>query len=122
MHEMAIAQSLLEIIEGEMASWPSSRLKEVKLRIGVLSGVVPEALEFAFQVASQGTVAEGALLRIERVPFRVRCESCKGTFEEDLPFMVCPRCGGEVEILSGRELEIESMEIEDGSQSRKEDP
>lgn len=89
-------------------------MSRVKVRVGALSGVVPEALAFAFEVMSRGGIAEGAVLEVEEVPSRIRCDDC-GVFE-DTPFLVCPRCGKLAELLSGRELEIVSMEIEDGSE------
>jgi len=115
MHEFSIATSLLSIIAGEAARFQGASVKTVNLRIGTLSGVVPEALEFAFHALSPGTVAEGAHLVIEKVALRIACNACGIESIPTEPFMVCPRCGsGDVDIRSGRELEIESMEIEDG--------
>jgi hydrogenase nickel incorporation protein HypA/HybF len=115
MHEFSIATSLLEIISQEALAYQGAKVKAVTLKIGTLSGVVPEALEFAFQVLSEDTVAEGARLVIERVALRIACNACGTTSMPTDPFIVCPLCGsGEVEIRAGRELEIESMEIEDG--------
>lgn len=115
MHEFSIATSLLSIITEETVQYQGAQVKAVALRIGTLSGVVPEALEFAFQVLSEGTVAEGAKLVIERVALRIECNACGTTSTPTDPFIICPCCGsGEVEIMAGRELEIESMEIEDG--------
>lgn len=121
MHELSIAQSLLEILEQEAKARGAAKVTRVKLRIGALSGVVREALEFAFEVASGGTVAEGASLEIEEVPVRIRCPRC-GVLEQEGPFLVCPRCGEVGVLLSGRELEIDSMEIEDGGQGRQGHP
>ncbi len=115
MHEFSIATSLLSIINEETVQFQGARVKTVTLKIGTLSGVVPEALEFAFQVLSEGTVAEGATLVIERVALCIECNACGTTSTPTDPFIICPHCGsGEVEIRQGRELEIESMEIEDG--------
>ncbi|MBW2039741.1 MAG: hydrogenase maturation nickel metallochaperone HypA [Deltaproteobacteria bacterium] len=118
MHELAIAQSLLEIVEQEALPYSGARVTRVKLLIGKLSGVVPDALRFAFEVISQGGIAEGASLDIQEVPLRLRCHQCGEVFVVDDPFMTCPRCEGpEVEMVSGRELEIRSMEIDDGDQA-----
>lgn len=115
MHEFSIATSLLSIIDEEAVKFQEARVKTVTLKIGTLSGVVPEALDFAFQVLSEGTVAEGALLVIERTPLCIECNTCGTTSTLIDPFLICPCCGSvEVEIRQGRELEIESMEIEDG--------
>ena len=115
MHEFSIATSLLSIITEEAVQFQGAKVKTVTLKIGTLSGVVPEALEFAFQVLGEGTVAEGARLVIERVELRIECNACGAASMPTDPFIVCPHCGsGDVEIRSGRELDIVSMEIEDG--------
>ena len=115
MHELSIAQSLLEIIEEEARPYNGARVTWIKLRIGTLSAVVPDALRFAFEAITRGGIAEGAVLEIEEVPLTIRCHQCEEEFTIDDPFMVCPRCeGGDVEMVSGRELEIRSMEICDG--------
>jgi len=111
-HEAAIAQSLLEIVKEQALLHGARRVSRVRVRVGALSGVVPEALTFAFEAMSKGGIAEGAVLEVEEVPSRIRCEDC-GVFE-GTPFLVCPNCGKLAELLSGRELEIISMEIEDG--------
>jgi hydrogenase nickel incorporation protein HypA/HybF len=118
MHEFAIAQSLLKIVECEALPYTGAKVLRIKLRLGKMSGVMPDALKFAFEVISQGGVAMGACLEIEEVPLKVRCHHCGGIFTVDTPFMICARCQGtDVEMISGRELEIASMEIEDGNQS-----
>ncbi len=115
MHEVAIAQGLLEIVKEQAALYRAQKVTKVKVKVGALTGVLPEALRFAFEALSRGEVTEGAVLEVEVMPVKVRCESC-GVME-GVPFLLCPNCGGLVEMLSGRELQIESMEIEDGGQS-----
>jgi len=118
-HEFAVAQSLLEIVEQEALPYSGARVTGITLRIGQLSAVVPDALRFAFEAITRGGIAEGASLEIEEVPLRIRCHQCEEVFTVDDPFMVCPRCeGSDVEMVSGRELEIRSMEIEDGDKAR----
>jgi hydrogenase nickel incorporation protein HypA/HybF len=114
-HELSVAQGLLEIIEQEARPYPGARVTRVHLRIGKLSAVVPDALRFAFEALTRGGIAEGAVLEIEEVPLTIRCHQCEEVFTVGDPFMVCPRCeGSDVEMVSGRELEIRSMEICDG--------
>ena len=121
MHESGIALSILEIIEQEVLPYKGSKVINVKLRIGKLSGVMPDALRFAFEALSIGGIAEGASLEIEEVPLTIRCNKCKKVSVSDVPFMICPHCEGvEVEMIGGRELEIKEMEIEDGNQGSQE--
>ena len=115
MHELGVAQSLLEIVEEEARPYDGTRVTRILVRIGKLSAVVPDALRFAFEAITRGGIAEGATLEIEEVPMRSRCHQCAEEFAVEDPFMTCPRCeGGNVEMIAGRELEIRSMEICDG--------
>ncbi len=117
MHELGIAQSLLEIVEQEARPYEGARVRRIWLRIGKLSTVVPDALRFAFDAVTRGGMAEGAVLEIEEVPLAIRCRACEEAFVVEDPFMICPQCGAaDVEMISGRELDIKSMEIEDGDQ------
>ena len=110
-----MAQSLLEIVEQEARPYAGARVTRVQLRIGKLSTVVPDALRFAFDAITRRGIAEGAVLEIEEVPLSIRCRQCEEVFIVEDPFMICPRCEGiDVEMVSGRELEIRSMEICDG--------
>jgi hydrogenase nickel incorporation protein HypA/HybF len=113
MHEMSIAESLLTIILQESQSHQASRVVAVALRIGELSSVVPESLRFCFEMISQGTIVEGAELRVERVPVACRCEGCGTEFTVEHLLFMCPACQSRrVAIQSGRELTIESLEVE----------
>lgn len=115
MHELSIAQSLLDIIDKEIAPYGKAHVIGVRLRVGSFSGIVPDALRFAFEVLSKEGSAYGAALEIEIVPLRIRCNTCKEVFSAEDPFMICPRCEGfDVEMISGKELEIKELEIEDG--------
>src|SRR5512133_865917 len=91
----------------------ASHVHEVRLRIGALSGVVPEALEFAFQALVPGTAAESARLAIEEVPARFWCAVCRNEFQAGDMFAECPDCHSpSTELRAGREMEVASMEIE----------
>lgn len=110
MHEMAIAQGILDIIRENT----SKRVISIRLRIGEMSGVVNEALEFSFRAASTGTIAEGASLLIERVHLAAKCSDCSGTFTVHHYCFECPACKGRnFRIISGRELQIEEIEVQD---------
>ena len=112
MHELSIMQSALSQALEEAKRAGASRVEEIRLRIGVLSGVVPDALQFAFETLSEGTPAQNAALTIESVPARFWCAACEQEFEADRFFAECPGCGKpSSELRSGRELELASMEV-----------
>ena len=113
MHEMSIAQSLLDIIREEMNKHNASVLKSVRLHIGRLSAIVPESLSFCFEVMTTGTELEGAELIMEIIPLRGSCRDCGRTFEiEDYAFE-CPFCGGpHIDTVSGQGLSIVEMEVD----------
>jgi hydrogenase nickel incorporation protein HypA/HybF len=109
-HELSIAESILDIAAEEAAANHAAAVTAIRIRLGDFAGVVREALEFAFEIARQGTVAASAALEIERVPLKTRCAGCGMEATEDFCF-VCLRCGAPLEILSGREMQVESVEL-----------
>jgi len=119
MHEMSLARSLLEIIRQEMEKHHERRLLLVRLRCGVLTNVVPEALSMAFEVQVSGTPFAGAELELRMEPLLLRCGGCgrefapEGTTRVTL-FSVCPACGEEIghSVLTGKELYIDHIELE----------
>ncbi|MCB0720460.1 MAG: hydrogenase maturation nickel metallochaperone HypA [Bacteroidetes bacterium] len=114
MHELSIAVNLVDIVSKQATENDAIRVKNVCLRLGPLSGVVPDALRFSFEVATTNTVLEGAQLEIDEVPVVVYCPSCEAekTLTEFVGFR-CPDCGGiAADVRQGKELEILSFEIE----------
>ncbi len=120
MHEASIAQAIIEALEEECQKHPGSHLQRVKLRIGMATGVMIDSLVFAFEAAKVGTVASRATLEIEEVPFKGRCNHCKlEFFSEDGIFLICPNCDSAfVETISGRELEISELELEEENEGQ----
>lgn len=110
MHELSIAESILDIAATEAATHRAAAVTAIKIRLGDFTGVVREALEFAFEIARQGTIAASATLEIERVPLRTRCPACEMPGASGYCF-ICERCGTPLEILSGREMQLESIEM-----------
>ena len=112
MHELSIATNLLQLIVEQQKEHQFNRVSRIHLVIGEFSTVVPEALEFSFEIVSQGTVAEGAEIVIRTLPLVLKCHACGSEFETEPYMFVCPQCGStEVEIVSGNELNIESIEV-----------
>ena len=113
MHEMSIAQSLLEIIKEEMAKNGAKVLRSVRLHIGQLTAVVPESLSFCFEVMTAGTEMEGARLIMEIIPLVGYCEECNREFKIDNYAFSCPYCHGtDIKTISGEELSIVEIEVE----------
>jgi hydrogenase nickel incorporation protein HypA/HybF len=113
MHELSLMDSALSVALAEASRAGARRLLVLRLRIGVLSGVVPEALRFAFEALTPGTLAEGAELAVEDVPARFWCAACAREFQAESIFAECPACRTpSAELRSGREMEIASLEIE----------
>jgi hydrogenase nickel incorporation protein HypA/HybF len=113
MHEMGIALEIIRIASASIpADMKDARVQRVNLKVGKLSAVVPESLTFCFEVARRETPLEGAHLVIEEIPVEGRCKACGHQWRVDTPSFVCPHCdSGEIEMLSGRELDIVSIEI-----------
>lgn len=114
MHELSIAQCLIETACEAASEEGATQVTRLAARIGALSGVVEEALRFSFGLAAEGTACEGATLEIVKVPVSVHCPSCDEARElADAWHFVCPMCGAPTpEVLTGRELELVSIEIE----------
>ena len=113
MHEMGIALQIVEIATASLpADLDKARVAAVNLRIGKLAAVVPESLRFCFDVAIKDTALEGATLVIEEIPVVAKCNDCATQWTIDEPVFVCQKCrSGSLDILSGRELDIESIEV-----------
>ena len=103
MHELAIAESVVDTV---LARTGDRQVTTVRLRVGRLAGVVRDALEFSFELASAGTPLEGATLEIEEPEGRLRCRSCGAESPRDDLVLLCECGSADVEVVSGRELEI----------------
>lgn len=111
MHEVSIIESIINIILSEMPKHNITKVKSINLRIGKMQQIVEDALRFSFSVISQNTPLEGAEIIIENTPIIGRCRNCGNEFEVDDWFNNCPNCEGiNIEIMSGKELEITSFE------------
>lgn len=108
----------MQIVEISIASIPedmeNARIERVNLKVGKLSAVVPESLRFCFQIAAKDTPLHDADLNIEEIPIIARCSDCHIEWTISEPVFRCRKCeSGSVEIISGRELDIHSIEIVD---------
>jgi hydrogenase nickel incorporation protein HypA/HybF len=116
MHEMSIALAVIGQVETAAEAAGARAVGSVRLQVGELAGVVPDSLQFCFELACAGTLLEGAELVTEPVAARARCEPCAGEWAVGMPpDLCCPVCGtATAELLSGRELQIVSVRWEDG--------
>jgi hydrogenase nickel incorporation protein HypA/HybF len=112
MHEVSVAQSIIDIAEANAHNQNASAIQKVKVRLGEFTTIVPEALEFAFEVARRGTMAEHAVLEIEFVRLVTRCALC-GEVREPMQqiSLHCSHCGLPLEIVAGEELQLDYIEI-----------
>ncbi len=112
MHEVSVMQSAMEIAFDYAKAQNAQQIHRVNMRVGALAGVVPDALEFAFDIVVQGTMAEGAKLEIEFVPALCQCTACGSEFEPKDFFYECPNCKSlAVELKRGKELELAYLEV-----------
>ena len=115
MHEMGIAEQLVQIaMDAIPKDMDDPKVKILNLRIGKLASVVEHSLTFCFEIITKDTPLENVRLVIESVSVKIHCKSCHKEWEADSPMFKCPDCKeGEVEMISGREIEITSMELAD---------
>ena len=112
MHEVSIIESMLDIAFNQAKSQGANQIHQLNLRVGAISGVVPEALQFAFSSCTKGTIASDAKLEIEWVKAVCYCPQCHAEFTPHDWVYVCPRCERLThEIRQGRELQLVSLEV-----------
>jgi len=113
-HELSIACELVESVDAAARQAGATRVTVVHMRLGKLSGVVSDSLQFGYDIAAKGTLLEGSQLLIEELPVVIYCDRCAS--EVELPGMQnynCPNCGTPSRhIRQGKEMEIRSMEVE----------
>jgi hydrogenase nickel incorporation protein HypA/HybF len=114
MHELSIAMSMIDMASQEAASRGGARVCALHLKLGLLSGVVKEALLFSYDVACQGTPLEGSRLVIEEVPVTVYCTSCDAESSlSSIQHFCCAVCHKPTDtVVRGKELEVIALEIE----------
>ena len=113
MHEVAIALSLLKMVENKCQEVGYSSVESVKIRVGKASGVLPEAMQFAFEAVKRDSLAKNAQLVIDLVPAIGFCKACSSRFEWEAPYALeCPLCKStSFQVFSGREMELVEIEV-----------
>ena len=112
MHELSIAHAIVGTVADAV---PGRRVERVRLQVGMLAGVVPEALQFGWEVATGGTLLEGSVLEVERVPLDAVCLDCQvPSAHASPPPLTCPACGGRaLPVGDGRTMEVLSVDVSD---------
>jgi hydrogenase nickel incorporation protein HypA/HybF len=119
MHELGLAQSVLDIVRQYVPEARGGRVRRVTVRVGDEAGVVAESLAFCFSAVTAGTPYETAELQIERVPAQSTCEACGHEVAQARWLSVCPACGDpRVRLVAGRELDVAALDIDESSTSR----
>ena len=109
MHELSITRNVVAIV-GERSA--GRRVTRVKLEIGRLSGVMPDAVRFCFDICAADTPLAGAALEIDEIPGLGCCNDCGARVTLQAPAGRCPGCGAGLRLIAGQELNIREMEVE----------
>jgi len=113
MHEMGVAQNILDIALSAAGKEGASRITRINLVAGELRGIVPMQLTFCFGLVAKDSIASGAYLNIEEVPVSGHCNECNSDFSIAEYEYVCPKCGStKIQVTGGTELSIKDIEIE----------
>lgn len=123
MHEASITRALLDLAQQQAP--PGTRIRWLRVSIGRLTCVSPEAMQFYFEVLREETVGHQAELQVVLPPLKVRCTSCEASFEASERPWLCPTCGAPTLVFSnGDELDLLALEVDDGAtdHDRTEDP
>ena len=113
MHELSIVSSIVDTVNESLAAYPGARVREVRLRVGVLAAVVEDSLQFCYGVVTAGTPLAGSVLVVKTLPIMAHCSPCGREVEiVSIQSLRCPRCGSPAtDLRQGRELEIDCIEI-----------
>jgi hydrogenase nickel incorporation protein HypA/HybF len=117
MHELSIANDILTIIRQNVPQEELNNVENINVRIGDMSGVVAESLEFCFQAIISETELNKAKLVIEKIPFVVKCNSCGSETTNEFGIRVCTNCNGtDTEVISGLEMQVTDVELKNESE------
>lgn len=113
LHELSVTESILRIALDEAKKNNAGKVINIKIKSGVLSGIMPQLIQDYFNLVSTGTIAEGAELIIDRIAASIRCRDCDKVSPIERLKLVCPICGGTNTLIeTGKEFYIDSMEVE----------
>ncbi|MDR0513557.1 MAG: hydrogenase maturation nickel metallochaperone HypA [Coriobacteriaceae bacterium] len=113
MHELGIMTGVMEAVELSARDAGADKVLKVSLSVGLMTEAIEDALRFAFEALSEGTLCEGATLEVAMVAPRSTCLECGAEYAHDRFHMLCPECGGfATKLIAGKELRIDSIEVD----------
>lgn len=113
MHEMSVVNSIIKICSEEVEHRNIKKVNSIKLMVGELAGLVPECISYYFDIATKDSNISGAKLIIEKIPLKIKCNTCGYEGSADKKKFICPSCNGyKLQIKEGREFYIKSMEVD----------
>jgi hydrogenase nickel incorporation protein HypA/HybF len=112
MHEVGMMENILDVAVERANEVGAQHIRLVQMRVGRASGIVPDSLELAFDIAKKGTMAENGKLQVEYLPLRCYCANCNIEFEPIDELYECPECHQPYcEVRQGKEFELAFLEV-----------
>ena len=114
MHELSIAESIIDIVRQYVPEDELTLVRTVRVEIGAQAGISPEALEFGYRALVSESALRASALGIEDVPYRLRCQACDVVFVSEDGLVVCPACSNlRCTVLSGTEMRVVDIQLAD---------
>lgn len=113
MHELSVTESILRIAVDEAKKYNALKVLRINIKMGELSELLPECIDYYFKIVSKNTAAEHAVLNVEKIPFKINCRNCGTVSEINIRKFRCPICSSQdLKIIGGNEFYIDSLEVE----------
>lgn len=117
MHELSLANEILRLVE-ESIQDTKGEIKEITLKVGEFSGVMIDSLVFGLETLGKDILSENTKIEVEKIPLKVKCKECQVISKVEPHIFVCPSCdSNSVQIVSGEELELASIDIDAGEEN-----
>lgn len=120
MHELSIAQSIIDIVNQYLPNENFHSVKSVNIKVGKFSNILVDSLEFCFDALIKDTPLQGATLKIKNIPVQIKCSKCQKISEIEPPIFLCPNCSNNsIKIISGTEMQVEDIELNEDIMEEK---